>query len=188
MKKLTFALLLGVLLISCSEKSIENHIINNENAFKKVIVQFYPSFLEPSIMILDMQDSTIIFQRFGFKTRYKITEDDSENKLDPTISIDSTFAIPSIKCLLTKNDYIDLRNNFHFKDDDFIDRYNFDVCDGKANTIFFVLENGNMIDIDLSNSYTAIQKRFLKKTINICLRQKINKSTREYLTKLDEYY
>lgn len=183
MKKLqlTFVLLL-ILCVSCKRSpSYEQLVTNRDLKFGKVLIIFYPSFQIASLIMLDMENKEVLFQRVGNKILYKpfsLSEDTSEKE----------YAPESMRFNLSQNQYEYLKDSLlsKFSDSDYVDRY-LEMEDGITNSILFTLKSGSVIDVE-TNERTLNQKMLIRQLISLAIINQKDSVSLSYFKRLSQSY
>jgi hypothetical protein len=183
MKIIMFLLVLfSIQFISCRNQTNIEIEKKNDDYINKIVIQNYPSFHLPSLLVLDIENQEIIFQRIGNREFLEVTPL-PEGKVIKTLAPKSyRFRIDSSNFNYLKDSII---MNFSFED--FEDKEE-DVHDGIGNSILYIFESGKIEDIELSNSYTENQIRLLNYLILLTEKVHPDSLSRIYLNRLNEYY
>ena len=161
---------------SCIE---DKSMPKNQEVIEKVIVQFYPSFIDPSIITLNLVDSSVIFQRVGSIVMYYV-------RTDPNVATKEESP-KSFSYKLDENTYRYFRDSLHYDAADFVDR-EVDSKDGIFNTILYVPKNGWIKDVDLNGCVTDNQRNLITKLIESSKNHTLDSLTLSYLDQLKLYY
>lgn len=178
MKTLNIIFYLCIILFSSCKKSISE--VSPKNEIDKIIIEFRPSFILPCTMVLDLSQPDLLFHRIGAKAFYKFR---------PYPEIAKEVKAPqSIYFRLDAQTEAYLKDSILFSETDFVDRDDPEVLDGIGNSIIYIFKNGEMRDIDLSNSHTQNQQVLFQKLIDECISHSSDSLTSDYLKRLKGYY
>ncbi len=148
------------------------------DGINSIIIEFYPSYHEPSIAILNLKDEIVVFKRIGQKSFFRPQKH---------AVIDEITAIRSVHFKLDSCVSQFWKDSIWFTEEDFTDQEK-DVLDGIFNTILYIFENGNIHDVDLNNSITPNQHKLIVMLIDETIPQTSDSLTENYFRKLREYY
>ena len=165
-------------LIAVSCKNTKKEIlIENNDRIDKVLIQFFPSFIEPSLMLLDLSKWQHTFQRFGLKKYYQAI---------PPRDIIQIHAPKSLNFQIDTLSYSYLRD-ISFDEEDFMDKEV--ICDdGIFHTILYVFKSGRIEDIDLKNAMTENEYKLIVRLIDMSIDQSTDSITTKYLKELRKYH
>lgn len=183
MKKILFLLvLLSIQFISCRNGSNTEVKTKYEDSINKIVIQSFPSFHLPSLLVLDIKNREVIFQRIGRREFFEVTPL-PEVKVIKTLAPKSCrFRIDSLSFQFLKDSII-----MNLKNIDFEDKYE-NHLDGIGNTILFVYESGEIEEVELINSYTENQITLLKYLNKLTEKAHSDSLSRSYLSTLNGYY
>ena len=167
-----------LMILSCKESN-QNTISENTDRVDKILIQFYPSFHEPSLMLLDLSTNQLAFHRLGTKEYYQ--------PIESPRSILWKQAPKSIVFQLDSTSYNYLNDSISYNSEDFKDREE-DCTDGIWHTVFYILRNGKFEDVDLKNSLTENEYKLIVKLIDLSINQSTDSITTSYLKNLKNYH
>ena len=164
------ALICGVMLTNCKRAEQNKEIpIENIDTIEKILIQFFPSFNKPSLMLLDLSKEQVTFQRIGLKNDYRALY--APKSLN--FQIDSLF-----------HSYF---KGISFNEEDFIDKKNYNP-DGIHHTVLYIFKSGRIEDIDLINGMTENEYKLIIRLIDISIVQSTDSLITTYLKDLREYH
>lgn len=160
------------LFTACVKKEKENF------GFKQIQIQSYPSFMTPSEMMLNMNDSSVIFTRIGIK------EFSDFRQFPDTIT--KIVAPTSFKFKLADSVYRKIQT-ISFHKEDLVDR-TIDCDDGIFTNILFDRNNDEIVDVEIKNAITDNQNVLILELLNGAQKNAPDSLTLHYLIGLKSYY
>lgn len=161
-------------IVSCKEKVDKKIQFENEDIIDKILIQFYPTFQDNSLMLLDFSTRQLNFQRIGLKKYFYPI---------PPREIVLKYAPKSLSFQIDSLSYFYLRDSITFERDDFIDK-EISCYDGISYTILYIFKSGRIEDVDLINSLTENEYKLIIKLIDLNIAHSTDTLTRKYLEDL----
>jgi hypothetical protein len=169
-------------LIICFSCQKPNKINDDKNDIYLITINFYPSFIEPSTAILDLNKGIVVFKRFRSKKSYHFEPPTKKNEAP---DIKEIFAMKTVSFKLDSCNYAYIKDSLIFTEEDFIDKISEGTLDGIGNSILYLYEDGKIQDIDLGNRFTENQIKLFTKLINAAI---IAYPKNTYFKDLRQYY
>jgi hypothetical protein len=166
--------------VSCKENTDKKNQFQfeNEDIIDKILIQFYPTFQDNSLMLLDFSTKQLNFQRIGLKKYFHSI---------PPKEIVLKYAPKSINFQIDSLSYSYLRDSISFNKEDFVDKeraYN----DGISHTILYIFKSGRIEDVDLINRMTDNEHKLIVKLIDLNITHSTDSLTSKYLEDLRRYH
>ena len=159
-------------LFACSSNNSKQIVtefpFEEEDTIDKILIQFYPAFIDNSLMLLDLSKKEQTFQRIGLKVFYWKIAPKSLNFQIDTLSY-SYF------------------RNISFNEEDFVDKED-RPDDGIMHTILYVFKSGRIEDVDLKKKMTANENNLIIKMIDLSIEHSTDSITTEYLKDLRKFH
>lgn len=169
--KVIFILLL-LICISCQTKKEDRPV---DHKISKFLIQIFPSFLSPSIILVDMDKDEVIFQRIGSKT--------------PIYSEDGVLIPHAPNAMIYKMNDQDHKfiDNCKFENVDFVD-HSPEVEDGYSTNMLFTYDDGNCKDVELVVFHTPNQKKLIRYLTTLMYDNQTDSVSKNYLKRLSERF
>ena len=171
-------LTLCIVLFSCKDSTDKKAPFKNEDTIDKIVILFFPSFHENSLMLLDFVDRQQTFRRIGTKNFFR--EIAPKKFIEIQGPKGMNFQIDSLSYSYLKD--------IPFNEEDFIDKVNLDYLDGIGHSILYIFKSGRIEDADLGNSLTENEYKLLIKLIDLSIEQSTDSLTTQYLKDLRKYH
>jgi hypothetical protein len=173
-KAIVLYLILCMVIISCKENSGKKIQFENEDTIDKILIQFYPTWQDNSLMLFDFSTRQLAFQRMGQKEYFHAI---------PPKEIIQKYAPKSMNFQIDSLSYYYLRDSITFNQNDFIDKEEA-TLDGIAHAILYIFKSGKIEDVDLINSLTGNEYKLIIKLIDLNIAHSTDSLTRKYLEDL----
>lgn len=180
LKRMSLLCVMSVFILSCGGGTQKKNQIETVDEIDKILIQFYPSFDQPSIMLFDLPENQVSFLRFDGKINIPGTDESTRQAADYHVPGGVVFS-------LNPQAYAYVKDSIVFDRHDFTNRSEF-WHDGIGHTISYAFKNGGFKDIHLNNSLTQNQRSLIINLINAGIGRSADSMTVAYLKNLREYH
>lgn len=182
-KQTTIILIILSLMFSCkTETKNDSSQFQNVKKINKTIIQFFPSFNLPSLIICDLNNQEIIFQRLGNKTHLEVTPLPEGKVIETRAPLSCAFNIDSASYTFLMDSIINKLN-----ENDFHDLYE-EANDGTRNSIVYIFSDSTFTDIELNNSFTNNHLALFNFLLAQTIKNHNDSASIDYLKTLKKYY
>lgn len=179
MKKLLVLSFLIFCVVSCS-REIKEETIEESQKYELIQIQFYPSFLGPSLLTCDLGNNKVLFQRVGFRNGVSIIHGQVFQNTPPNTSY---YEIDSLDISFLKDSIL-----HSFTEADFQDMEDLGTVDGIMVTIILTDSKNKVKDFELMNNATNNQHSLILKLLEISQKEERDSLNLKYLERLEAYF